>query len=126
MNYKILDFIILVIVMVFFIGILSFEYSILGLQNPVISISSEWKPFFDILIYPIVALLAIDLALKYRKEKNRKKFVKKYWIDIIMLILIPVFSIFKFFKVGLSLTKQLKTLKMGTKALHKTKKIAKK
>ena len=126
MNYKILDFIILVIVMVFFIGILSFEYSILGLQNPVISISSEWKPFFDILIYPIDALLAIDLALKYRKEKNRKKFVKKYWIDIIMLILIPVFSIFKFFKVGLSLTKQLKTLKMGTKALHKTKKIAKK
>ena len=126
MNYKILDFIILVIVMVFFVGILSFEYSILGLQNPVIPISSEWKPFFDILIYPIVALLAVDLTLKYRKEKNPKKFVKKYWIDIIMIVLIPVFSIFKFFKVGLSLTKQLKTLKMGTKALHKTKKIAKK
>ena len=126
MNYKILDFIILVIVMVFFVGILSFEYSILGLQNPVIPISSEWKPFFDILIYPIVALLAVDLTLKYRKEKNPKKFVKKYWIDIIMLVLIPVFSIFKFFKVGLSITKQLKTLKMGTKALHKTKKIAKK
>ncbi len=126
MNYKILDFIILVIVMVFFVGILSFEYSIIGLQNPVIPISSEWKPFFDILIYPIVALLAVDLTLKYRKEKNPKKFVKKYWIDIIMIVLIPVFSIFKFFKVGLSLTKQLKTLKMGTKALHKTKKIAKK
>ena len=126
MNYKILDFIILVIVMVFFVGILSFEYSILGLQNPVIPISSEWKPFFDILIYHIIALLAVDLSLKYRKEKNPKKFVKKYWIDIIMLVLIPVFSIFKFFKVGLSLTKQLKTLKMGTKALHKTKKIAKK
>ena len=126
MNYKILDFIILVIVMVFFIGILSFDYSILGLQNPLILISSEWKPFFDFLIYPIVSLLAVDLALKYRKEKNPKKFVKKYWIDIIMLVLIPVFSIFKFFKVGLSLAKQLKTLKMGTKALHKTKKIAKK
>ena len=126
MNYKILDFIILAIVMVFFVGILSFEYSILGLQNPVIPISSEWKPFFDILIYPIVALLGVDLTLKYRKEKNPKKFVKKYWIDIIMLVLIPVFSIFKFFKVGLSITKQLKTLKMGTKALHKTKKIAKK
>jgi len=66
------------------------------------------------------------LALKYRKEKNPQKFVKKYWIDIIMLVLIPVFSIFKFFKVGLSLTKQLKTLKMGAKALHKTKKITKK
>ena len=126
MNYKFLDLIILVIVMVFFVGILSFEYSIFGLQNPVIPISSEWKPFFDILIYPIVALLAVDLTLKYRKEKNPKKFVKKYWIDIIMLVLIPVFSIFKFFKVGLSITKQLKTLKMGTKALHKTKKVTKK
>ena len=112
--------------MVFFVGVLSFEYSILGLQNPVILISSEWKPFFDFLIYPIVALLAVDLVLKYRKEKNPKKFVKKYWIDIIMLVLIPVFSIFKFFKVGLNLIKQIKTLKMGTKALHKTKKVTKK
>lgn len=126
MNHKILDFIILVIVMVFFVGILSFEYSILGLQNSLIPISSEWKSFFNFLIYPIVALLAVDLALKYRKEKNPRKFVKKYWIDIIMLVLIPVFSIFKFFKVGLSLTKQLKTLKMGAKALHKTKKVTKK
>ena len=126
MNHKILDFIILVIILVFFIGVLSFEYSILGLQNSLIPISSEWKPFFNFLIYPIVALLAVDLALKYRKEKNPRKFVKKYWIDIIMLVLIPVFSIFKFFKVGLSLTKQLKTLKMGAKALNKTKKVTKK
>ena len=126
MDYKILDFIILVAVMVFFVGILSFDYSIMGLQNPLILISSEWKPFFDFLLYPIVVLLILDLALKYRKEKNPKKFVKKYWIDIIMLVLIPVFSIFKFFKVGLSLAKQFKTLKMVAKALHKTKKVAKK
>ena len=112
--------------MVFFVGMLSFDYSIFGLQNPLILISSDWKPFFDFLIYPIVVLLAVDLALKYRKEKNPKKFVKKYWVDIIMLVLIPIFSIFKFFKVGLSLIKQFKTLKMGAKALHKTKKVTKK
>jgi lysylphosphatidylglycerol synthetase-like protein (DUF2156 family) len=126
MNYKILDFTILAMVMVFFVGILSFDYYVVGLQNPLILISSDWKPFLDFLIYPIVALLATDLALKYRKEKNPKKFVKKYWIDIIMLILIPVFSMFKFFKIGASLAKQLKTIKMGAKAAHKTKKISKK
>ena len=111
--------------MVFFVGVLSFEYSILDLQNSLIPISSEWKPFFNFLIYPIVALLAVDLALKYQKEKNPRKFVKKYWIDIIMLVLIPVFSIFKFFKVGLSLTKQLKLSKWGQKLFIKQKRLQK-
>ena len=85
MNHQILDFIILVIVMVFFVEVLSFEYSILGLQNSLISISFECKPFFNFLIYPIVALLAVDLALKYRKEKNPRKFVKS--IRLILLCL---------------------------------------
>ncbi|MDH5657796.1 MAG: hypothetical protein OEY17_00395 [Nitrosopumilus sp.] len=105
---------------------MSFEYYILGLQHPIIQIPLEWKPFFDVLIYPLVILLSIDLALKYRKEKNPKKFLRKYWMDISMLVLIPVLSIFKFLKIGLSLAKQIKTIKMGAKAIHKTKKISKK
>jgi len=124
--YKILDLIILVLVSIFFIGMLDSEFPELGIVEPLVSIPAEWKHFFDILIYPIIILLAIDLALKYRKTNDPKKFVKKYWIDIVMLILIPIFSTFKIFKFGLSIIKKIKTVKMGAKIAHKTKKVSQK
>ena len=123
MNPKVLDLIILVLVSLFFIGLLAFEYPSLGLENPLLPIPNEFKEFFEFLIWPILILLTLDLVLKYRKINNPKKFVKKYWIDILMLTLIPIFSIFKFLKIGLSLLKQLKTIKIGAKIFHKTKKI---
>jgi predicted small integral membrane protein len=125
-NSKILDLIILVLSLLFFIGLLAFEYRVFGLENSILSIPDEFKEFFEFLIWPILILLTLDLVLKYRKINNPKKFVKKYWIDILMLALIPIFSIFKFLKIGLSLIKQLKTIKMGAKIFHKTKKIYKK
>ncbi len=124
-NSKILDLIILVLVSLFFIGLLAFEYHSLGLENPILPIPDEFKEFFEFLIWPILILLSVDLILKYRKINNLKKFVKKYWIDILMLVLIPIFSIFKFLKIGLNVIKQLKTIKMGAKIFHKTKKISK-
>lgn len=126
MYYKLLDFSILVIVTIFFVGVLAFDYSIFGLSEPLIFIPYEWKFFFDVLLWPLVSLLIIDLALKYKKTKNPKKFIKKYWIDIVMLILIPIFSAFKSLKIGIKIVKQLKTAKMGAKAAHKSKKISKK
>ncbi len=125
MNSKILDLIILALTSLFFIGLLVFEYPTFGLDNPILPISDKFKEFFEFLIWPILTLLTIDLVLKYRKIKNPKKFVKKYWIDILMLTLIPIFSIFKFLKIGLSVIKQLKTVKIGAKIFHKTKKIYK-
>jgi hypothetical protein len=124
MNSKILDLIILALTSLFFIGLLAFEYHSFGLENPILPIPDEFKEFFEFLIWPILTLLTFDLILKYRKIKNLKKFVKKYWIDILMLMLIPIFSIFKFLKIGLSVIKQLKTIKMGAKIFHKTKKIS--
>ena len=126
MNSKILDLIILVLTSLFFIGLLAFEYHAFGLENPILPIPDKFKEFFEFLIWPILTLLTLDLVLKYRKIKNPKKFVKKYWIDILMLVLIPIFSIFKFLKIGLSVIKQLKTVKMGAKIFHKTKKISQK
>ena len=125
MNSKILDLIILVLLLLFFIGLLAFEYHVFGLENPILPIPDEFKDFFEFLIWPILILLTLDLVLKYRKINNPKKFVKKYWIDILMLTLIPIFSIFKFLKIGLSVIKQLKTVKIGAKIFHKTKKIYK-
>lgn len=124
--FKILDLMILVLVTLFFVGMLSFEYNTLGLQQPIVSIPVEWKYLFDVLIWPIITLLILDLSLKYRKTNDPKKFVKKYWIDIAMLILIPVFSAFKFFKLGLSIVKKLKAAKIGAKIIHKTKKVSQK
>jgi len=121
-----LDLIILILVSLFLIGLLGHEYDELGLQQPMISISDELMFFFDFLIWPIIALLTFDLVLKYRRVGDPKKFVKKYWIDILMLSLIPIFSSFKFFKLGLSIVKKLKAAKMGVKIIHKTKKISEK
>ena len=123
-NSKILDMIILVLTSLFFIGLLAFEYHSFGLETPILPIPDQFKEFLEFLIWPILILLAFDLILKYRKINNSKKFVKKHWIDILMLVLIPIFSIFKFLKIGLSLIKQLKTIKMGAKIFHKTKKIS--
>lgn len=122
--YKILDSIILVFAVLVFVSVLAFEYETLGLQTPLIDISSEWKPFFELFFYVMIFLLVIDLVLKYRKTNNLKKFMKKYWIDIGMLLLIPILSTFKFFKIGLSLIKKLKTAKIGVKILHKIKKVS--
>ncbi|WP_428324610.1 hypothetical protein [Nitrosopumilus sp.] len=123
-TYKVLDFTIIAIGLMFFVGVVSFEFNTIGFSEQLLQIPYELKQFFDVLIWPLVILLVIDLTLKYHKVKDPKKFVKKYWIDIVMLALIPLFSAFKFFKIGLSLVKKLKALKMGTKVAHKTKKIA--
>ena len=105
---------------------MAFEYHSFGLEHPILSIPDKFKDFFEFLIWPIILLLILDLVIKYRKINDTKKFVKKYWIDIIMLVLIPVFFIFKFLKIGLNIVKQFKTAKMGAKIFHKTKKISQK
>lgn len=124
--YKILDLIILALASLFFVGMLGSTFPGLNLDEPIISMPEELVTFLDFLIFPLIALLIMDLVLKYRKTKNLKMFVKKYWIDIFMLGLIPVFSIIKFFEIGLTIIEQLKTIKIGAKILHKIKKVTKK
>lgn len=121
-----MDYSILVLVGIFLASLGITEYKTFGLQEPLLEIPAEGKSFFEFLIWPIIGLLIADITLKYNKTKNPKKFLKKYWIDIVMLALIPVFSVFKFFKLGISIVKKLKTAKMGIKAAHKTKKVIQK
>ena len=108
------------------IGLGVTEYKTLGLQEPIFETSDEWKLFFNFLTWKIIGLLVLDIGLKYNKTRDPKKFLKKYWIDIAMLALIPVFSAFKFLKIGISLFKKLKTAKMGIKGIYKTKKMIQK
>ena len=123
---KIIDWSVLLLVGIFVFGFIATEYKTFGMKEPIFEMSAELQEFFKFLIWPIIALLVIDLAIKYRQTKDPKKFVKKYWIDIVMLILIPIFSAFKLLKLGVSIIKKLKTAKMGTKIIHKTKKMSKK
>ena len=75
--YKMLDLIILILVSIFFVGMLGSEFPTLGIEQPMISIPAEWKSFFDFLIYPVFILLIIDLVLKYRKTNDPKKIHEK-------------------------------------------------
>ena len=111
----------MIVVLLFFIDILAFKYDVIDLAEPQLDLPEELEPYFDFLIWPLAVLLVSDLVIKYRKVNDPKKFVKKYWIDIVMLALIPIFSALKFLKVGVSLVKKIKALKMGTKVTHKTK-----
>jgi hypothetical protein len=51
--------------------------------------------------------------------------LKKHWLDIVMLLLIPVFAGFKVAKLSINLVKSLKMTKSGFKAVHSAKKIRK-
>lgn len=72
-TYRILDMIILVLVILFFVGMLGTSFPGLGTDIPILFIPDEIQVFLDVLIYPIIALLGIELVLKYRKTKNPKK-----------------------------------------------------
>ena len=119
----ILDISTLILVGIFLIGLGITEYEAWGLQEPLFDIPTEWKSFFEFLIWPLIVLLMVDITLKYNKIRDPKKFLKTHWIDITMLALIPIFSAFKFFKLGINIIKKLKSLKMGVKVAHKTRRM---
>ncbi|NND85783.1 MAG: hypothetical protein HKM23_00320 [Nitrosopumilus sp.] len=74
----------------------------------------------------MLSLLSFELLLKYMKVRNWKTFLKKYWLDVAMVILIPVFSGVKILK-AIKIVKKVKVAKYGFKAADKTqKKIRKK
>ena len=69
----------------------------------------------------MLVLLSFELFLKYMKVRDWKKFLKKYWLDVAMIILIPVFSGIKIIK-ALKIAKKIKIVKYGFKAADKTQK----
>ncbi|MGI0011035.1 MAG: hypothetical protein ACREAE_06525 [Nitrosopumilaceae archaeon] len=69
--------------------------------------------------------MAVDIYLKYKAVGNWKVFLKKHWLEVLMLVLIPVFSTFKIIKFALKVIKPLKMTKSGFKVVHLVKKIRK-
>ena len=121
-----LEYTILSLVIFYFVVLFFSEYKTLGLEYPIIEIPQQLKQINEIVLYGMLSLLSFELLLKYMKVRNWRVFLKKYWLDVAMVILIPVFSGIKVLK-AIKLAKKAKIAKYGFKAVDKTqKKIRKK
>lgn len=110
------------LILIFFFGLINIEHTALGISEPLFPITEEIKITFDIIFWIIVILLILELVVAYLEIKNPKKFVRKYWLEIILLVLMPVFVGFKAMKISLKLVKQIKISKTGFKIFQKFKK----
>jgi len=106
----------------FIFGLVNIEYHSLGISEPLFTITEQIIIIFDIIFWLIVGLLTLELIIAYLKIRNAKSFVKKYWLEIIMLVLMPVFVGFKILKVSLKIIKQVKIGKTIFKLFQKMKK----
>jgi hypothetical protein len=122
---KVFDFLLLGMVIVYFIGFLSFHPQSLFLTKPLFDIPHEYEIYFEVLLWAIFGLLIVDLYFKYREIDDWKLFLKKHWHDIVMLALIPFLTMFKIAKISMSLVKTLKASKSGFKVFQKAKKASK-
>ena len=121
-----LEYVILFLVLFYFVVLFFSEYKALGLESPIVEIPQQLKQINKVVLYVMLGLLSFELLLKYMKVRNWKTFLKKYWLDVAMVILIPVFSGIKILK-AIKLAKKIKVAKYGFKAADKTqKKIRKK
>jgi len=81
-----------------------------GFENPIVEISIQIKQLNEITFEIILGLLSFELIPKYLKIRNWKKFLKQYWLDIAMVVLIPMFAEIKVFK-AITLAKKIKIVK---------------
>ncbi len=119
---KIFDYLIFILVVALSV-LLLIDYGFIKLSDS--NTLEIIKKISDVVLVVLVLFFIIDLFLKYRESKNWKVFLKKNWFDIITLALIPIFSTVKMLKIMVSLIKKLKILKMFTKIIYKSKKLAK-
>ncbi len=118
------DLTIFILLILFFIGVLSYDYEIFGLDNSFLKTPDYYKYYYEILPWIIFVLLVIDLIIKFKLvEGNLRYFIKKYWLDIILTILIPVLFPLKFIKPTLKIYKSTKFIKSGYKFIQKYNKI---
>lgn len=110
------------LIVVFIFGLVNIEHSSLGISEPLFAITNQVILIFDIIFWLIVGLLTLELVIAYLKIRDTKSFVKKYWLEIIMLVLMPVFVGFKILKVSLKIIKQIKIGKTVFKLIQKIKK----
>lgn len=120
-----LDFSILAMAVVYFLGFVSFHPESVFLEEAPYSIPHEYEAHFEVLLWVFFCALVLDLVLKYRKLDNWRVFVKKHWHDVVLLALIPLLSAFKIAKFLLKAVKTAKASKSGFKVVYKAGKASK-
>jgi hypothetical protein len=111
--------------MVFFAGYLNIHADLIGLESSPIPVTKEAEEFWELLTWVVFAFLVVDIYLKYMAVGNARKFLRKHWLDLIMLAMLPLFAGFKIAKVAVKLVKSAKLSKSGFKAFKAAKKLAK-
>jgi hypothetical protein len=112
------------LLILFFIGFLAYDYEILAIKEPILQIPNDYKVFFEFLPWILLVLLITDLYLKYQLSDGKPKyFLKKYWTDILLTVLLPILFPLKFFKATLKIYKYSKFVKSGFKLIQKYDKI---
>lgn len=122
---KLLDFVLLAMAAVYFVGFVSFHPESLLLKEAPYHIPHEYEIYFEVLLWVFFGLLVLDLYLKYKKLNDWKLFLRKHWHEIAMVVLIPFLSMFKIAKISVKLVKTLKASKSGFKIFYKAKKASK-
>jgi hypothetical protein len=121
---KVADIVVFALLVIFFFGFLAFDYELLGLHKPIITIPNETEQYFEAIPWILFGVLVFDIYLKYIIVGRDLKLLFKYhWLDISMTVLIPILLPLKFLKVTLKLFKAVKTTKFGYKLFQKVKKI---
>ncbi|MHA7647527.1 hypothetical protein [Nitrosopumilus sp. S4] len=120
-----LSFTTFTLILVLFFGLINIEHSALGIPEPLFKITEQVKIFFDVLFWIIVGLLILELLVAYLEIRNTKSFIRKYWLEIILLVFMPVFVGFKVLKISFKILKQIKVSKTGFKIFQKLSKKSK-
>jgi hypothetical protein len=123
---KAFDTFVSVLMMIFFAGYVNIHSEIIGLKKQPIPAPHWAEELWDWLSWAVFAVLALDVYLKYRKVRNVREFLKKHWLDLLMLALLPLFAGFKIAKMSVKLVKGAKMAKSGFKAYKGAKKLQKK
>jgi hypothetical protein len=120
------DLFIFALLILLIIGILSYDHDIFGIKESFMPVSKDYKVYFDFLPWILFLLLSVDLFIKYVVvERDLRYFLKKYWMDIFLTILIPILFPLKFIKPTLKIYKSTKFIKSGYKLIQKYDKIFK-
>jgi hypothetical protein len=115
----------MVAITIFFVGYVNIHSDVIGVPH-FLPTSEEIERYWDTFSWAIFGMLALDITLKYRNAGiGPRAFLKKYWLEIAMLTLIPVFAAFKVAKVSVKLIKALKMTKSGFKVAHGANKASK-
>lgn len=120
------DLAIFALLILLIIGFLSYDYNVFGMSRSILPMPEEYKVYFEFIPWLLFLLLSIDLFIKYLYVgRDLKYFLKKYWIDILLTILIPVLFPLKFIKPSVKIYKATKFVKSGYKISQKYDKIFK-